>query len=182
MTMKRLAVYNFGMFKVAGDDPANQGFHDRNDPNFAAAEQANGFVARSGHAGELGPESWGEQVYPRFYVERGDGWSPSTLSLWRDLTALMAFSYGGIHAEAMRHGREWFVKPTWPGYALWWVARDHTPDWAEGVKRLEFLHDNGPSPFAFDFKTPFDADGNPISIDREMVKRSMRLNQERQST
>ena len=124
---------------------------------------------------EPGPESWGEQVYPRFYVERGDGWSPSTLSLWRDLTALMAFSYGGIHAEAMRHGREWFVKPTWPGYALWWVARDHTPDWAEGVKRLEFLHDNGPSPFAFDFKTPFDADGNPISIDREMVKRSMRL-------
>ena len=70
----------------------------------------------------LGPQSWGEQVYPRFYVERGDGWSPSTLSLWRDLTALMAFSYSGIHAEAMRHGREWFVKPTWPGYVLWWVA------------------------------------------------------------
>ena len=38
-----------------------------------------------------------------------------------------------------------------------------------------------PSPFAFDFKTPFDEDGNPTSIDREMVKRTMRLNQERQS-
>ena len=35
MTMKRLALYNFGMFKVAASDPANQGFHDRNDPNFA---------------------------------------------------------------------------------------------------------------------------------------------------
>jgi hypothetical protein len=179
--MKRLAVYNFGMFKLAASDPANQGFHDRSEPNLRAAEQAEGFIARSGYADEPGPASWGEQVYPRFYVERGDGWSPSTLSLWRDLGALMAFSYGGLHAEAMRHARQWFVKPTWPGYVLWWVEREHTPEWAEGVERLQLLHDNGASPRAFDFKTPFDEGGRPASIDRQMVKQIMRLNEERQS-
>src|SRR3954464_12728557 len=148
--MKRLAIYNFGMFKVAGSDPANQGFHDRGDPNLAAAEQSDGFIARSGYEDDPGPESWGQQIYPRFYVERGDGWSPSTLSLWRDIASLMAFSYSGVHAEAMRHAREWFVKPAWPGYVLWWVDAGHTPEWAEGVERMEFLHDNGGSPFAFD--------------------------------
>jgi hypothetical protein len=179
--MKRLAIYNFGMFKVAGSDPANQGFHDRGDPNLAAAEQSDGFIARSGYEDDPGPESWGQQIYPRFYVERGDGWSPSTLSLWRDIASLMAFSYSGVHAEAMRHAREWFVKPAWPGYVLWWVDAGHTPEWAEGVERMEFLHDNGGSPFAFDFKTPFDALGNPVLIDRELVKRTMRLNAERRS-
>ena len=148
--MKRLALYNFGLFKLAASDPANQGFHDRNDPNFSAAEQADGFIARSGYEDEPGPATWGGQVYPRFYVERGDGWSPSTLSLWRDLPSLMAFSYNGLHAEAMRHARERFVKPEWPGYVLWWVDGSHTPDWAEAVARLEFLHDNRAGPFAFD--------------------------------
>src|SRR5262245_42473400 len=82
--------------------------HDRNDRNFRAAESSDGFIARSGYDGEPGPESCGKQVFPRFYVERGDGWSPSTLSLWRDLELPMAFTYAGIHAEAMRYGREWF--------------------------------------------------------------------------
>ena len=81
-----------------------------------------------------------------------------------------------IHAEAMRHARDWFVKPTWPGYVLWWVERDHTPDWAEAVARLEFLHDNKASPFAFDFKTPFDQDGKPAAIDRDAVRQKIGLN------
>jgi Domain of unknown function (DUF3291) len=118
MVTKRLALYNFGMFLLPAAHPSNQGFHDRNDLNFAVAEQSDGFIARSGYAGEPGPESWGNQVYPRFYVERGDEWSPSTLSLWRDLSSPMAYSYTGIHAEAMRQARDWFVKPEWPGYLL----------------------------------------------------------------
>ena len=57
--MKRLALYNFGLFKLAASDPANQGFHDRNDPNFSAAEQADGFIARSGYETNQGPRSCG---------------------------------------------------------------------------------------------------------------------------
>ena len=34
-------------------------------------------------------------------VRLGDGWTPATLSLWRDLESAMAFSYAGLHAEAV---------------------------------------------------------------------------------
>lgn len=41
--------------------------------------------------GEPGPASWGDQVFPRFHTENGDGWAPSTLSLWRDLRRCLRF-------------------------------------------------------------------------------------------
>ena len=43
-----------------------QGFALREPLNFEAATRAVGFVGRSGYAGEPGPGSWGEQVFPRF--------------------------------------------------------------------------------------------------------------------
>lgn len=78
--MPYLAIYNFNNFRVRAEEPANQGFHDRNDLNFQAAEMSEGFVARSGYEGEEGPESWGPQVFPRFYIDNGDGWAPATPS------------------------------------------------------------------------------------------------------
>ena len=179
MTGSRLALYTFGIFKGRAADPDNQGFHDRNDAAFAAAEAAEGFIARSGYEDEPGPTSWGVQVYPRFYVERGDGWSPSTISLWADLESAMAFAYSGLHAEALKHGRQWMVKPEWPPYALWWVDAAHIPDWAEAVARHEHLADHGPRPHAFDFKAPFDSDGLSTAIDRERVKRIAAINKAR---
>jgi hypothetical protein len=180
MKGKQLALYTFGVFRAPANDAVNQGFHDRNDRNLIAVDLSEGFIARSGYDDEPGPESWGAQVFPRFYVERGDGWSPSTLSLWKDLASPMAFSYAGIHAETLRRGREWFLKPAWPPYALWWVEWDHTPTWTEAVKRHEFLHDHNASPFAFDFKTAFDQEDRSTIIDRDAVKRNTRLNEERQ--
>jgi len=180
MRRKRLALYTFGVFREPAEHPANRGFHDRNDRNFLAAELSEGFIARSGYDGEPGPESWGEQVFPRFYIERGDGWSPSTLSVWEDVISAMAFSYGGIHAEAMKLAREWFEKPIWPPYVLWWVERNHTPAWAEAVARLEFLNDHGAGPHEFDFKNAFDEEGHPTTVDPDALRRMMRLNEERQ--
>ena len=56
-------------------------------------------------------------------------------------------------------------------YVAWWVPDDHTPDYKEAMDRLERLHDEGPSPDAFDFKRPFDADGRPIALERTQVSR-----------
>jgi len=170
----RLALYTFGIFRLPSADPANAGFHARNAPNLAAAEQAAGFIARSGYDGDPGPASWGAHAYPRFY-RGGDAHSPSTLSLWDSLEAPMAFTYHGIHAEALAHGRDWFLKPAgssegWPPYVLWWVAGDHVPDWREAVDRHEWLRDHGPSSRAFDWPTPFDAEGNPAMIDRGRLR------------
>ena len=166
----RLALYTFGVFAVPSEDPANDGFHDRNDPILAAVDRAPGFIARSGYEDEPGTEIWGEPVYPTFYVERGDGWSPATLSLWVDLESAFAFSYNGLHAEALAHGREWMVKPEWPPYALWWVDDDYRPTWQEAVQRHLHLHENGPSAHAFNFKQPFDAQAQSTSVDRVRAK------------
>ena len=171
----RLAIYNFGMFREPADSAVNQGFRDLETPNFLAAERAVGFVGRAGYADESGQPSWGEQVYPRFYVERGDGGSPSTLSLWQSLECLFAFAYSGIHAEAIRRASDWFVEKQWPAYVLWWA--EGIPDWRQAVMRFERLHDRGPSPEAFNFKTPFDQHGAPTAIDREAVRRLVRKNQ-----
>ena len=43
-----------------------------------------------------------------------------------------------------------------------------------------FLHDHKASPFAFDFKTCFDEDDRPATIDSQRVKQNMRLNEQRQ--
>jgi hypothetical protein len=110
---------------------------------------------------------WGVFVLPRFY----DGGSlpgtitqASTLSLWRDIEAVRRFAYNGLHKAALAKRGEWFRRPEWPTYVMWWVADDHTPTWAEACRKLEELHDLGPTPAAFSFKTPFDAEGRGVRL------------------
>jgi hypothetical protein len=166
-----LALYTFGVFATRAEDPANDGFRDRNDPIFAAVDKTPGLIARSGYASDPGPASWGQEVYPRFFTdEHGDGWSPATLSLWRDLEASFAFVYFGLHAEAMSRGREWFAHPSWPPLVLWWHSDEGYPEWAEGVRRHHHLHDHGPTPEAFTFSAPFNPGGARARIDKGRVK------------
>ena len=173
---KLLALYTFGVFIKPAQHSDNNGFHELNDRIFPLVDNAAGFVRRSGYHDEPGPVSWGEQVFPRFYDEKGDGWSPSTLSLWRDIEAAMAFSYFGLHAVALNRGHGWFVKPYWPPYAVWWVGCDHSPSWAEAVQRHEELHKTGPTASAFNFKKPFNANGAPISADRSRIAAYVKQN------
>lgn len=165
-----LAIYNFGLHVAGYDSPEVQGFLRREPLNFDAATKAAGFVGRSGYAEEPGPESWGIQVFPRFIEGSGRDSGPSSLSLWEDIESLMAFSYSGVHAEALRNARNWNTKNSWPPLVLWWVEAGRRPDWEQGAKKLEWLHDHGPSPAAFSFKQPFGANGAPINIDRARVK------------
>ena len=159
------------MFATRADDPVNDGFRERNDPIFAAADRTPSLIARSGYASDPGPDPWGREVYPRFFTDdHAEGWAPATLSLWRDLEAAFAFIYFGIHAEAMSHGREWFRHPDWPPLVLWWHADETYPQWAEGVGRHPHLHDHGPTPRAFTFAVPFDATGSRSRIDRERAR------------
>ena len=165
-----LALYTFGMFAKPANDPANAGFHHLNDPILASVSQAKGFIARSGYASDGDGPSWGPEVYPRFYQETGDGWSPATLSLWEDMESLFAFTYFGLHAAAFKRGREWFQKPEWPPLVMWWHGETAYPIWAEGVRRHEHLHDNGPTPMAFNFKTAFDETGAPCVLDKTRIR------------
>ena len=172
----RLALFTFGIFREPAEHPINDGFHARNDLVLAAVEQADGFIARSGYDDEPGPLPWGVQVYPDFYGERGDGWSPETLSLWEGLESVAAFNYHGLHAEALRLGREWFVAPEWPPYVLWWVRPDHIPDWPEAVDRHRRLNIDGSTPGAFNFSRAFDPDGQAANLDTALTAEKVRRN------
>lgn len=165
-----LAVYNFGLHLDDYESPRVEGFRLREPLNFEAASRAEGYVGRSGYAGEPGPESWGEKVYPRFIDGSGFEDAPSSLSLWTELEAVMAFTYSGVHADALKNARNWNRRQAWPALALWWVKEGARPVWADGAERLEYLADNGPTPRAFTFKAPYCPDGNPITVDRDRVK------------
>lgn len=176
----RLAMYNFGLHVGADGDPRVEGFVSREPANFEAAARAAGFIGRSGYRGVAGPRSWGRQVFPRFIDGSGFDSGPSSLSLWADIESLMAFAYNGVHADALKHGRNWNIRSTWPPLVLWWVDAHRLPAWSDGVERLEYLHDHGPSPKAFTFKEPFTTDGEAYAIDREKVRQKAESNREGQ--
>lgn len=175
-----LAIYNFGIHVAALGDPAIDGFVNREPLNFEAANRARGFVARSGYDGEPGPKSWGVQVFPRFLDGSGRESGPSSLSLWDSIESLMAFSYSGIHAEALKHARRWNVRQQWPPLVLFWLEAGQRPEWSEAVMRFEYLADDGPSAQAFTFKQAFDPHGLPHQIDRSLVREIARENEARQ--
>ncbi|MEM9631702.1 MAG: DUF3291 domain-containing protein [Pseudomonadota bacterium] len=161
-----LALYTFAQFRSRADDPANNDFFSDEPAVWAAMERADGFIARSGYDGDPGPESWGDQVFPKYWTDNGDGWAPSTISLWQDLESALAAVYLGPHVELLRLGHL-FVKETedYPPYVLWWVPIDHQPDWSEAVERHELLGDVGPTAEAFTFKTAFRPDGRATTVD-----------------
>lgn len=168
---QQLAIYNFGIHVDATDSAAVRGFVLREPMNFAAAERAPGFIARSGYKGVPGPRSWGPLVFPRFLAQHGATEGVSSLSLWRDIESLMAFTYTGVHADALKHARNWNVVQEWPPMVLFWVPAGRRPDWEEGAKRLEMLFDHGSGPQCFTFKEPYDPEGRPAEIDRSLMKK-----------
>ncbi len=171
MTGHWLALYTFGQFRTRADHPSVDPFHAAEPGVWAAMERSEGFIARSGYEDEPGPESWGEQVFPKYWVDNGDGWAPSIVSLWQSLEAALAAVYRGLHADILRKAPSFMQdKPDYPPYVLWWVPAGHTPDWSEAVERLEHLGDNGPSAFAFSFKAAFDPSGNPATVDGELSR------------
>ena len=168
--MPLVAFTTFAIFRAPPGDPQVQGFFDRLPDTFGAADRFEGFVARSMRDPVTLTHTWGDLVYPRFLdPARHDG-AVATLSLWRTLESVNAFAYSGVHGESLRHRLEWFVKPEWPSYTAWWVADDHIPDWYEARERLEQLHDQGPSPQAFDFRRAFGADLEPVTVRRDVVR------------
>jgi len=178
MTGHYLAAYTFNEFLDRYQSDLIKGFREAEPHAFRTIEAAEGFIARSGYDVEPGPETWGTQVFPRYWKDNGDGFAPSTLSLWTSAEALMAATFHGIHGKAYRRGAEWHAHPApWPNYALWWVAKDHQPDWAEAVRKIEHLGDHGPTETAFTFKALFDPEGRSFKPDTAKIKRLAASNQ-----
>jgi len=165
-----LALYTFGQFRERHAHPAMAGFREQDPINLDLVLKASGCLGRSGYDGDPGPKSWGKQVFPRFWKDNGDGWAPSTLSIWIEPEAAVAFAYHGHHAAALRAASNWMQDGNWPGYVCWWVKNGETPDWQTACLKLEQLHDNGAMPDAFSFKDLFDPLGAAVILDPQKIK------------
>jgi hypothetical protein len=170
--MARVGFVTFGILKAPYGSPVVQGFVDAVSDVFREATLSDGYIT---HAIRPEPQQppfgqvygdFGELILPRFYQgsTRADEMTQAvTLSLWGAINAVRRFAYGGLHKQALDQRSSWFLKPEWPTYAMWWVADDYVPSWREASQRLEYLHDNGPTPQAFNFGFAFDPDGRRIS-------------------
>ncbi|MEM7116130.1 MAG: DUF3291 domain-containing protein [Chloroflexota bacterium] len=170
--MAKVALMTIGLLQAPFGDPQIQGFEDRVEANFIAAEAHPNFIGRSRFDEVTQTHTWGGRSNPRiFQDEKFNDRTAQTLSLWQDLESVFAFAYNGVHGEALSKRKEWFVRPQWPTYVAWWVRVKKTPSWEEAYERYDLLCREGSSPDAFDFKRPFDCEGQPAKIDRNAVKR-----------
>ncbi len=171
--MSRVAFMTIGILREPGDTPAMQPFFSRIVANFEAAAHSAGNVAVASDDNS----AWGPQVLPRFSLRpEFQNRRVVTLSLWEDVESVFAYAYNGVHGDALSHRKEWFVHPEWPGYVAWWIADDEIPTWQEAADRFDLLHDKGPTPNAFNFGKPFDADGQPAHVDRALAKEKAEKN------
>jgi Domain of unknown function (DUF3291) len=171
----RLAFYTFGLLHEPWGSEVVRPFVESAPDVFGAAAAAPGYIARAvpsdlhRHKCEQDYGEWGVYATPRF----NDGGSipgtvmiADTLSLWANISAVRAFAYSGKHVAALKQRWEWFRKGDWPTSVMWWVGDGEIPTWGQAVSKLELLHDEGPTPAAFNFRTPFEPDGRRITTVR----------------
>lgn len=73
----------------------------------------------------------------------------TTLSVWRDMDALKAFSFQTLHKRFYAKRAQWFEPHDGPYIVMWWVPEAHRPDIPEAVARAEALLTDGSSERAF---------------------------------
>ncbi|MEV2278451.1 DUF3291 domain-containing protein [Nocardiopsis sp. NPDC049922] len=140
-----LAQMNIATLRAPLDDPSMKDFADALDPINALADASPGFVWRFVEDGEKDATAvrpFGEDLLLNF-------------SVWEDVDALWNFTYRTDHLDYLRRRREWFEHMREAYVVLWWIPAGTIPSVEEGGRRLDLLRDNGPSPEAFDLRSPF---------------------------
>ena len=174
---KKLAFMTIGVLHEPIGHPRVQGFVDRVPAVYKAADESAGFSARSVRDLQTLEHSWGPIRVPRCFAGKGElDRVASTLSIWNDLESVAAYAYHGAHGEAMAKRREWFGTHTCPTYVAWWIEEGHAIDWNETCERLDHLHEHGSTAFAFNFASPFAADGRPDALNQAAIRASIASN------
>ena len=140
LTSQQLAQVNIARMRAPLDDPAMHGFASRIAEINQLAESSPGFVWRWTDS-DNGPFTAPELLF--------------TLSVWETVDDLRAYVYRSSHVELFRNRADWFLPPSGPSLALWWVPAGYRPTPAESQLRLDYLARKGSSPYVFDFKHPY---------------------------
>ncbi len=139
-----IAQINIARFCLPRGSPVNAEFEAALDEVNATAEAAPGFVWRMIGEGDNEDGS----VF-------GDPDVTINMTVWESIDHLAAFAYRNLtHRAVMRRRRDWFVDL--PVYlAMWWIRAGSTPSLRDGKAKLDLIAGLGPTPQAFDFRTPF---------------------------
>ncbi|HEY3799503.1 MAG TPA: DUF3291 domain-containing protein [Caulobacteraceae bacterium] len=142
----RLAEVNVGRLLAPVSDPRIADFYNALSRINDMADAQPGFVWRL-----KGEGNDASDIQP----DPGDPLQAINASVWESPEHLAAFAYRTEHIEFVRRRTEWFESPREAYLALWWVPAGHAPTLAECLERLAHLRANGPSAYAFDFRTRF---------------------------
>ncbi|MFB9624085.1 DUF3291 domain-containing protein [Nonomuraea helvata] len=143
-----LAEMNLAHLRAPTDSPELAEFVALLEPINALADEAPGFVWRLKES-EDDPTAtviheYGDHLLINF-------------SVWESLDTLWNYVYRSAHLDVLRRRREWFLRMAEPYMVMWWIPEGHIPTLAEGMRRLERLKAEGPSPEAFTFKDSYDS-------------------------
>ncbi|TDQ54964.1 DUF3291 domain-containing protein [Actinorugispora endophytica] len=147
MSGYHLAQMNVGVLNAPLDTPRMSDFVAMLDPINSLADASPGFVwrFRSEGANDATEERpFGDDLLINF-------------SVWESSESLWDFTYRTDHLELLRRRREWFTRLDGVFLVLWWIPAGHVPTLAEAGERLDLIREKGPTPEAFDFRTPFPA-------------------------
>ena len=93
------------------------------------------------------------------------------MSVWESVEDLYEYAFRSDHQGPVRNRGAWFERLDRPHSVLWWVPAGELPTVAEAERRLDLLHEHGPSPAAFTFARLFDPSGRHMlrgsRMDRE---------------
>jgi heme-degrading monooxygenase HmoA len=148
MTRFHLAQANIGRFRAPLEHPIMEGFRTQLDPMNELADRSPGFIWR------LQTED-GNATAIRPYA--GDDLMAINMSVWESLASLQQFVYRSAHVETLRGRKQWFEQIEGPILVLWWIPAGQIPTVSDAQERLQYLKENGPTPRAFTFRTPFPA-------------------------
>ncbi|WP_063345242.1 DUF3291 domain-containing protein [Vibrio jasicida] len=141
----KLAQLNIALAKYPLDAPEITDFVDNLDLVNSIAEQSDGFVWR------LKDES-GDATNIKLFDDPN---MIVNMSVWDNVDALKNFMFRTHHRDFMRRKSEWFHRLVEDTYVLWWIEDNHIPTAEEALARLQYLRENGDTPYAFTFKANF---------------------------
>lgn len=146
MNKYHLAQLNIGRILYPTDDPRMSGFMDNLDPINALAEESPGFVWR---LVEENNNNTALRPFP-------DDMLLINMSVWTDVERLYNYVYQTAHAKYVGMRKQWFEVMDEAFMCMWWIPAGDTPTVQDACDRLDSIRANGPTEFAFDFKTRFE--------------------------
>ncbi|EEF58548.1 DUF3291 domain-containing protein [Pedosphaera parvula] len=147
-----LAQVNIARMRTAPSDPVMSKLVDRIDEMNQLAENSSGFVWRLPGA-QATPEAL--RVLKTYFTPFEPERLFYNMSVWETVEDLKNYVYRTNHIEMLREQQAWMTHFEKPQLALWWISAGATPSIQDSATRLLSLHQNGPTPHAFNFKQLF---------------------------